>query len=255
MRNVFNLISGISIAVLLLLSPIASQRLERFYIYDYKGSSVVMLTDGGGGTGFVIETNGKRYTLTNKHICRIADKKGYLYYDTQDGRRGIIKVIKKFKDHDLCVMEAVPGVRALNIASDIERHEKLWLVGHPGLRALTLENGYFVGNTTIRMWGKCPKAENRRQLIKFLDIKTPESLREIFNYEEFLIKLLRGECIVPTSAAHLNNISYGGNSGSPVLNKWGNIVGVLFAGSPSHNTNSYMVPLKHIKQFLNELGK
>ena len=44
--------------------------------------------------------------------------------------------------------------------------------------------------------------------------------------------------------------SFPGNSGSPILNMWGNVVGVLYAGSSS---DSLAVPLKDLLVFVNSL--
>ena len=47
-------------------------------------------------------------------------------------------------------------------------------------------------------------------------------------------------------------ISYGGNSGSPITNESGKLVGVLFGGFGNYNTEAFCVPLIDIKLFLME---
>ena len=51
----------------------------------------------------------------------------------------------------------------------------------------------------------------------------------------------------------ISTITYTGNSGSPVINKQGEVTGVLFTGSIKHNTEGYMVPHSYLKAFLEEL--
>jgi hypothetical protein len=43
----------------------------------------------------------------------------------------------------------------------------------------------------------------------------------------------------------------GGSSGSPLFNNWGQVVGVMFAGSTELNNWGHAIPLTSIKEFLN----
>ena len=209
------------------------------FLYDYKGSSVVMLTKTykarSGGTGFAIKApSGKLYTMTNAHICKIGKS---LTAHTQDGSSQVIKVIKIYEKHDLCLMEPIKGLRPIAIADSIDLHEKVYLIGHPALRPLTFESGYYVGPYDIKLW---------------IDCKTGKAITNP-SIQDFM-KMLKGfqNCSKTFDTQHINNIAYGGNSGSPVLNKFGNLIGVLFAGHRFQNTASYTVPLKVIKEFLKD---
>jgi V8-like Glu-specific endopeptidase len=46
--------------------------------------------------------------------------------------------------------------------------------------------------------------------------------------------------------------TYPGNSGSPVVNKYGNIIGVLFAGSSKEEKDNYLVPVSEVKRVLSK---
>ena len=59
-----------------------------------------------------------------------------------------------------------------------------------------------------------------------------------------------GEGLFP--ADNVSVTAYGGNSGSPVCNTSGRVTGVLFAGSPSFHTEALVIPLNHIKEFLDK---
>jgi len=48
----------------------------------------------------------------------------------------------------------------------------------------------------------------------------------------------------------ISTIAYGGNSGSPVCNIDGDVVGVLYAGSQIYHTETLIVPLSYVKSFL-----
>jgi V8-like Glu-specific endopeptidase len=61
------------------------------------------------------------------------------------------------------------------------------------------------------------------------------------------------ECIEIFVSSAISSPIYGGNSGSPVVNKWGNVIGVVFAGNRTQVNDAYMVPLSYVKDFLKGL--
>jgi len=269
-KKMLKILSRSLITTLAILGIIAfGATLFETYIYDYKGSSVVKLTrtyaGRSGGTGFLVKApNGKLFTLTNAHICRIADK---LIAHKQDGDKQEVKVIKIYEKHDLCIMEPVTGLRPLKIAKSIQHHERVWLIGHPSLRALTLESGHFVGTQNIKLSTTCSASELKtyeEKLLKeiediekkILNSKNPgEQIGLSFRLLEIVMELQRvslGYCIKNMVSQHINNIAYGGNSGSPVVDKFGNVIGVLFAGRGDQPTASFTVPLAEIKKFLED---
>ena len=59
-------------------------------------------------------------------------------------------------------------------------------------------------------------------------------------------------CTINISANMFNTNAYGGNSGSPILDFKGDVIGVLYAGSPSQPDISYAVPLNVLQEFLKD---
>jgi S1-C subfamily serine protease len=54
----------------------------------------------------------------------------------------------------------------------------------------------------------------------------------------------------PIDTYQISTPAYPGNSGSPLVNKRGEVVGVLFAGHPYYPLEPFMVPLEAIQSFL-----
>lgn len=193
----------------------------------------------GGGTGFQVKApSGKEYILTNKHVCKIKNPMGYVdVYDTE-GNKNTLKVLHEYKNHDLCLIEPHPDLRPISVASNIYRTERVYLIGHPRLIDLTFEKGYYRGDKVIRILEKCQGEKKDKK-------KAVNALEEV-------LQLLLNRCYERYTTHSFNLISYGGNSGSPIIDVYGNLVSVLFAGSPSFPNFTYGVPLEEIHEFLSD---
>jgi hypothetical protein len=115
------------------------------------------------------------------------------------------------------------------------------VVGHPMLQPISISAGWVRGRGLTPV-GYC-NVKSQMQVL-------PSGVqRKANNIPGFLQNLLdEVDCVKLMDSVMTNAFSLPGNSGSPVLNDAGNVVGVLFAGD-GRNT-SLIVPTDLIHDFL-----
>ena len=207
---------------------------------DLVASSVVTIygkTKGGyssGGTGFSVNApSGRTYIITNKHVCGLRDASGHITVKFPGlFRKYKRRIIEISSNHDLCLIESLPSFRrGLNVADEAVIGETSYAVGHPKLYALTVSKGQFIEEAEIN--------------VVMSGAKTPRVIDDIRSSQ---FSLLRN--IIPFKASRFIMYSRGGNSGSPIVNSDGEVISVLFAGSPGDNMETYGVPLRFLKSFI-----
>ena len=227
-------------AILIAKSP----EIHSAILRNYAGSKTVMIHGvKSGGSGFFVENEeGKVRILTNKHVCATGLKQGkykYLMVMTKNGQKRLRRVIKESDKHDLCLVEGFENVSGLEVASELNVGDTVAIVGHPKLAPLSLFKGEFIGSRVIQIItginmqkrncsGVFKKVKN--PFLRFIGVKTV--------------------CITNYDSNQITAYSRGGSSGSPVVNFYGDVVGVLFAGNRKDQFESFMVPLEEIKRFL-----
>lgn len=228
----------VALAACLGIVSLEAPYVHRAYIRNIAEESTVQIfgQEGSGSGSHVKLANGKVVILTNKHIC---DMTGPLMVKAEGTEVRVARnVIKISKDHDLCVIEGLEGHDGIKIGSDPEIGDELYTLGHPRGEALNVSKGEYFDNKVIEL-GEEPRADGTCSEGKLVTQDT------FFGPVEF--------CVAKKNTIELSTPTYPGNSGSPVVNKYGRLVGVIFAGNPSIENMGFAVPLSYVKEFLANL--
>jgi len=215
--------------------------LHRDYIrHVAEQSSVQIYGQQGTGTGIHVQLpNGKVVLLTNNHICDM----GPILDVESEGSKTLFKshVIKQSTKHDLCVMEAVPGAKGIKLGNEAKIGDILFTLGHPRGEALNVSVGEYFSNKIISMIEILKENQKCNGELGLIPITTPQGF-----------KILQA-CRVLKPTMQLSSPTYPGNSGSAVVNKYGHLVGLIFAGNKDIENQGFAVPLSYIKEFLSSI--
>lgn len=202
--------------------------------------NVLMITNEagtGGGTAFYVKgPSGKTYVMTNNHICVLVQKQKLVLH-SYSGKKFPVKVIKTDEAKDLCIIET-SSKQGLYLAQTSALYQQYHLFGNPHLYRWVHEKGEFfdIGNISLVHHiitpedSKCDEKYMRKEMINMF----------FFNLEVCMT-------IHPSMLSNIK--SFPGNSGSPILNDNGDVVGVLFAGDNRTNYG-FVIPLSTVKEFL-----
>jgi S1-C subfamily serine protease len=233
----------ITLSAAVLFSSINAPHLHNSYLrYEVGQSSVkVMVAETGGGSGFAITAaSGKAYIATNKHVCDAAPK-GWVKIVTNDGMEAWKKIIYIDRKHDICLVEGDARLAPLEMASSPAQGDIHYIVGYPGLRPLTVSSGEFVGFASVQVIDDSPKTKDQC----YGEIFDLSPVEQFFFGREWV-------CIRTYKSYSSSAVAYGGNSGSPVVNKYGNVIGILFAGPRDQEHVSMLVPGYELQRVLNK---
>lgn len=165
------------------------------------------------GTGFAVATPKGYFVLTNAHVCHIARNHRFrIVFD-----RGLVTTGKQYAldaNKDLCLIEVKDLTFGLPVAPDFVNGEVAYTAGHP-------EGGPYKEGQGI--YG---------EVVAF-----PIEL-----WNDFVILAIRRE---------FHGTVVGGQSGSPVVNDRGQVIGVICCSTLNDGTGSFVM-LNDVKQFITE---
>ena len=218
------------------------------------GSKTFMIKgskNGGGGTGFqVTAPSGQNYIMTNSHVCEGAltqsQSKDSLIVMDDSGNSIRRKILENSDFTDLCLLEGLPGVEGLKLANrGPSLGDTEYIVGHPLLRPLSVSHGEVVGLKDVKIpIGQINSLED--------ELKCDLPKNEIANIEVEIfgtVKVPFRLCLNVTKSSFMTTVLiFPGNSGSPMVNMYGEVTGVAFAADATNW--AYAVSLKDVRRLL-----
>lgn len=223
---------------------LVADRAHKEYLEHYIGDQVLFVTNTpeskvkGSATGFHVKAkSGNVIFVTNAHVCELKDDKNILMVqDTLNSQRLVPRrVLEIYKDNDLCAVEPLPGYEGLSLADDLSVGEPVWAIGYPLGESLNISNGRVKDFGTTSLISRIPIEQ----------CHGPNLSKQTVQYWFFITEV----CVVTFESVQTDVVIYGGNSGSPLLNIWGNVTGVVFAANTRTNWGR-AVPLDHLKKLL-----
>ncbi len=238
-----SVIQGTILSVLILTLSLIGPQLQHHYLRSHVGSQVLYIQnpDGaairGSATGFAVKApSGKVYTLTNAHVCAL-QKDGFVMVGTHPNNPLTPRrVIQVYTYNDLCLVEGMAGYEGLSLADSYDIGDINHVIGHPLGQAQDFTTGVLKDKVAILL----PEEEVS------LD-KCNGPYQSVERVQSWLGEM--DMCMVKRYAIATNIVIYGGNSGSPMVNSFGNVTGVMFAGN-NRTAWGYAVPLEDVIRFL-----
>jgi S1-C subfamily serine protease len=191
------------------------------------------------GSGVLVALpSGNTGILTNEHVCHGVTQEHMEPYSVVDGRPITgLHIEKVTQVPDLCLYTSIKlsGKRAIRVKDQIlpEFAENLLVLGYPNNGPLTAQTGFLISRNLM-------------------------SIAKEWNFgEDCLSKTIgfssRGlYCVITMPLNSMTNLTYGGNSGSPVFNEDDELVG-LVNSADSNTAQGYFVSGHDIAQFLRGL--
>lgn len=234
----------IVLSALVVVSAFSAVSLHSSYIESHVGSNSVMIKSPAGallqgsGSGFEVKApSGKVYTVTNAHVCGLGNDGVIMVEEKRHSGRFIPRhILEIYQDNDLCLIEGLAGYEGLSLSNNPSIGQSVWAVGYPMGEAMDITSGRIKGYGDVEIMLEDVTIDQcKGPSLHVVDAET------LF----FTVKM----CVITRHAVQTSLQIFPGNSGSPMVNVWGDVVGVVFASERGTNWGS-AVPVSYLKEFL-----
>lgn len=181
----------------------------------------------------IIAPSGENYILTAAHCLVLKDANNSIEVITESGEHLSRRVIAEDHASDLLLLEGLPNLKGLSIASSSRNKEEV--------RTFTHGRGF----DTYQTKGVLIQDSRAQMLTEDYNCSLNYSKYKIVEIDLgfFPIKV----CIIDVIEKATTALIVPGSSGGMVVNSYGNLVGVVSAGD---GTFGYLVTLSDIQSFL-----
>lgn len=224
-----------TICSLVILSALCSSSSSTLASTEILKQTAVRLENGSGA--IVKAPSGKKYLLTNSHVCMGAKWKGKVKATFENGTIVLATVKKDSIAADLCAAEVDKKLPALNIGDAIKRRDEVCTRGYP-FGVLTESCGIVGG---VSMWTHIYPIEMIGECVEGTKKQYHPGTGRLYGCSKNYTSVLTTLYARP------------GSSGSAVVNDKGELVGVVSDWQPGEETEAGMVPLELIHRFFGDL--
>ena len=185
------------------------------------------------GTGFAIKGSANTdFILTNRHVCEGAKNEAGIVriVVNNDGQTQYFRKIVKISDKvDLCLIEGIKELKPIMFGNEVSYTDTIHVLGFPLVRQPRVSSG---------------------MALKPIEVEVAEPVMDPAQCKGKLQSVLfMTLCITTVHGIEVTAQAFPGNSGSPVVNIYGQLVGVIFAGDSQMNSGLY-VPMSEVIEFL-----